>query len=166
MSDDLVVTLPVKQFMLMEHCPPEWRRLDLYLFRDDALAFYVGQSYVAFDRVWEHIRHGFRGRSVIGRFILCNWPKSLNYQIDLLSSQASQFAPLQHNLNMAEAELIQRWSPCFNQALNHQPTPLPDRYILPSAPLRCSHSLTKLMREAERAVKAEDRRRWLTVVEQ
>lgn len=165
MSDDGVVTLPVKQFMLIEHCPPDWRGLDLYLFRDEDLVFYVGQSYVAFDRVWEHLRHGFRGRSVIGRFILTNWPKSLNYQIDLLSSQASQFAPLQYNLNLAEAELIQRWSPCFNQALNHQPTPLPNRYTLPSAPLRCSHSLNKLLREAERAVKVDERRRWLTVSE-
>lgn len=165
MSDDLVVTLTVKQFMLMEHCPPDWRRLDLYLFRDENLAFYVGQSYVAFDRVWEHIRNGFRGRSVIGRFILCNWPKSLNYQIDMLSSQSSQFAPVQHNLNAAEAELIQHWSPCFNQALNHQPTTLPDLYLPPNAPLRCPRSLTKLIREAEHAVKMDERRRWLTVTE-
>jgi len=165
MSDDRVVTLPVKQFMLIEHCPPDWRGLDLYLFRDEDLVFYVGQSYGAFDRVWEHLRQGFRGRSVIGRFILCNWPKSLNYQINLMSSQSIPFAPVQHNLHAAEAELIQRWSPCFNQALNHQPTPLPDRYILPSAPLRCSRSLTRLLREAERAVKVDERRHWLTVSE-
>jgi hypothetical protein len=163
MKNNLVVTLPVKQFMLTEHCPSDWRVLDLYLFRDEDLVFYVGQSYLAFDRVWEHLRHGFRGRSVMGRFILCNWPKSLNYQIDLLSSQSSQFAPVQHNLNAAEAELIQRWSPCFNQTLNHQPTPLPDQYTPPSAPLRCSRNLHKLMREAERAVKADERRRWLTL---
>jgi hypothetical protein len=159
------MTLLVKRFMLIEHCPLEWRALDLYLFRDEDIVFYVGQSESAFARVWEHLRNGFKGRSVIGRFILSNWPRSLNYQIELMSSQSSQFATLNHDLDAAEAELIQRWSPCFNQALNHQPTPLPSRYAPPNAPLRCSRSLTTLTREAERAVKAEERRHWLIAPE-
>ncbi|HSN74705.1 MAG TPA: hypothetical protein VL334_06360, partial [Anaerolineae bacterium] len=54
----------VKEFLLTEQrCPPDWRPLDLYLFRDDAVVFYVGQSYVAFDRVWRHILDGYKGRS-------------------------------------------------------------------------------------------------------
>ena len=164
-SDDLVITLPLKRFLLIEHCPAEWRVLDLYLFRDDDIAFYVGQSDLAFARVWGHLRHGFRGRSLIGRFIWCNWPRSLNYHIELMSSCARRFEALRYNRNGAEAELIQHWSPCFNEALNRQPTPLPKHYTAPNAPLRCSRSLRQLMREAERAVKMEERQRWLTVPE-
>jgi hypothetical protein len=76
---DLHIVLPLKRFLLIEQCPATWQTLDLYLFRDDAVAFYVGQSHVAFDRVWEHLRNGFKGRSVVGRFIWSNWPKSLSF---------------------------------------------------------------------------------------
>lgn len=165
MSADLEIQLPVKRFLLIEHCPAEWRTLDLYLFRDDDIVFYVGQSGLAFARVWEHLRNGFRGRSPVGRFIWCNWPKSLNYQIELLSSHARHFAALNYNLNAAEAQLIEHWSPCFNEALNRQPTPLPNHYAAPNAQLHCSRSLRQLRREAERAVKMEERQHWLTALE-
>lgn len=164
-SDELEIRLPVKQFLLIEQCPAEWRLLDLYLFRDNDIVFYVGQSGLAFTRVWEHLRNGFRGRSIVGRFIWCNWPMSMNYQIELMSSRAHRFAALHFNLNAAEADLIQQWSPCFNGALNGHPTPLPKQYVAPNARLRCSRSLRQLTREAERAVKMEERRRWLTVPE-
>jgi hypothetical protein len=164
-SDDLEIALPVKRFLLIEQCPAEWRALDLYLFRDGDVVFYVGQSDLAFARVWEHLRQGFRGRSLMGRFIWCNWPRSLNYHIELLSSRARRFAPLSHNRNAAEAELIQHWSPCFNEALNRQPTLLPKHYTAPNAPLRCSRNLRQLMREAEHAVKMDERQRWLIAPE-
>ena len=160
-SDDLEIRLPVKRFLLLEQSPAEWRVLDLYLFRDEDVVFYIGQSDLAFARVWGHLRHGFRGRSLIGRFIWCNWPTSLNYHIELMSSRARRFATVGNNRNAAEADLIHHWSPCFNEALNHQPTPLSKRYAALNAPLRCSRSLRQLTREAERAVKAEARRRWL-----
>ena len=158
---DLHITLPLKHFLLIEQCPAAWQMLDLYLFRDDAVAFYVGQSYVAFDRVWEHLRNGFKGRSVVGRFVWSNWPKSLNFTIELLTAQAPRFADVGHDLNGAERQLIQQLSPCFNAALNHTPTPLPPVYFPPSAPIRCSRSLNKLIHEAERAVVAGERRRLL-----
>ena len=158
---DLHIVLPLKRFLLIEQCPATWQTLDLYLFRDDAVAFYVGQSHVAFDRVWEHLRNGFKGRSVVGRFIWSNWPKSLSFTIELLTAQAACFADVGHNLNGAERQLIQQWAPCFNAALNHAPTPVPPAYFPPSAPIRCSRSLTKLRHEAERAVAAEERRRLL-----
>ena len=164
-SPELDISLPVKRFLLLEQCPVEWRSLDLYLFRDEDVVFYVGQSGLAFGRVWEHLRQGFRGRSLVGRFIWCNWPRSLNYQIELLSSRAPRFAVLNYDLNAAEADLIQHWSPCFNEALNRQPKPLPTRYAAPNAPWRCSRNLRQLMREAERAVKADERQRWLTTSE-
>ncbi|RPJ21906.1 MAG: hypothetical protein EHM33_24905, partial [Chloroflexi bacterium] len=82
------VTLKLKQFILLEECPEEWKKLDLYMFRDENSVFYVGQSYIAFHRVWDHIKNGYKWRSDVGRFILCNWPKSMNYEIELLSSSA------------------------------------------------------------------------------
>jgi hypothetical protein len=158
---DLHIALPLKRFLLIEQCPAPWQALNLYLFRDDAVVFYVGQSYVAFERVWEHLRNGFKGRSVVGRFIWSNWPKSLNFTIELLTAQAARFADVGHDLNAAERLLIQQGAPCFNAALNHAPTPVPPTYFPPSAAMRCSRSLNKLIHEAERAVAAEERQRLL-----
>jgi len=157
----LQITLPLKRFMLIEQCPPQWHALDLYLFREADVVFYVGQSALAFERVWEHLRRGFRGGSLVGRFILCNWPTSLSYDIELISSHAEQFATMGYQRLAAEGYLIQRFAPCFNEALNKQPTPLPQRYALPNAKLRCSRNLNQLIREADRAVQADERRLWL-----
>jgi len=41
---DQTITLPLKRFLLIEQCPPDWKSLDLYLFRDDSVAFCAGQS--------------------------------------------------------------------------------------------------------------------------
>ncbi len=148
----------LKRFLITAACPPEWRAFDLYLLRDDEVVFYVGQSYLAYDRVWQHITDGYKARSLVGRFVLCNWPKSMNFTIELWSSQADRFATVHHDLNAAERALIEQYAPCFNDALNQQPTPLPDRYAPPTAPRRCSRSLNKLIHEAERAVRAEERK--------
>ncbi|MEZ4643972.1 MAG: hypothetical protein R3E31_14790 [Chloroflexota bacterium] len=140
MNDPLHSTLPIKQFLLIETCPTAWRPLDLYLFRDEAVVFYVGQSHLAFDRVWEHIRYGFKGRSTVGRFILCNWPTSMKFTVELLSSRADQFASVAHDLDAAERQLITQYAPCFNDVWNEQPTPLPEKYVpetwpFPAAPV-------------------------------
>jgi hypothetical protein len=157
--NEQLVSLPLKRFLLIEQCPPAWKELDLYLFRDEQVVFYVGQSHLAFARVWKHLRNGFKGRSVVGQFIWCNWPKSMNFTVELLSSQAEPFGVIANDLNEAERFLIQQWAPCFNAALNREPTPLPPTYSPPTAPIRCSRSLNKLMHEAERAVQADERRR-------
>lgn len=156
---DQPIALPLKRFLLIEQCPAAWQELDLYLFRDDAVVFYVGQSQLAFARVWDHLRSGFKGRSVVGRFIWSNWPKSMNFTIELLSAQAAQFDPVGHDLNAAERQLILQWAPCFNAAQNSQPTPVPPIYAPINAPIRCSRSLNRLMHEAERAVTADETRR-------
>ncbi len=161
MADHHLV-LSLKRFLIVAECPPAWRAFDLYLFHDDEVVFYVGQSYVAYDRVWQHITDGYKARSVVGRFILCNWPRSLNFMIELWSSQADRFAEADHDLNAAERSLIEHYAPCFNDALNQRPTPLPDRYAPPSAPIRCSRSPNKLIHEAERAVRLEERKTWST----
>lgn len=158
--NDPKVTIPLKRFLLIEQCPQAWQRLDLYLFRDEAVVFYVGQSHLAFARVWEHLLNGFKGHSIMGRFVWVNWPKSMKFTIELLSSQSQEFYSVHNDVNAAEQWLIRQWSPCFNVSYNPQPTSLPPTYLPPNASLRRRRSLKQLIREAERAVQAEDNRLW------
>jgi hypothetical protein len=97
----------------------------------------------------------------MGRFVWCNWPKSMHFTIELLSSQSEEFAVVENDLSAAERLLIQRWSPCFNVSQNSRPTPVPDTYLPPNAPFRRRRSLNKLIHDAERAVKAEDTGLWM-----
>ena len=151
------ITLPLKRFILIEQCPPEWKHLDLYLFRDEHVVFYVGQSQVAFARVWDHLKGGFHGHSMVGRFMWSNWPVSMKFTIGLLSSQSEEFASIGNNLSAAEGQLIERWSPCFNASLNKRPTSIPSHYAPANARLRCG-GLNKLIHQAERVVKVDDAR--------
>src|SRR5512137_1541114 len=112
--DDQKVAISLKRFLLVDQCPADWKSLDLYLFRDESVVFYVGQSCLAFARVWEHLMGGFHGHSIVGRFIWCNWPKSMNFTIELLSSQFKEFDGVGNDLSAAERQLIQQWTPCFN----------------------------------------------------
>lgn len=155
------VTIPLKRFLLIERCPTAWEEMDLYVFRDESVVFYVGQSQLAFSRVWEHLINGFHGHSIIGRFVWCNWPKSMKFTIELLSSQFEEFNIVGNRLDSAEKQLIQFWSPCFNVSQNNVPTRLPDYYRPVSAKLRCSRSLNKLIHEVERVVRAEDTEIWI-----
>ena len=159
------VVIPLKRFLLVNQCPAAWKGLDLYLFRDENVVFYLGQSHLAFARVWEHLLSGFKGHSIVGRFVWCNWPRSMSFTIELLSSRSEQFVDVTDELNASEALLIQRWSPCFNISQNHQPTPLPNSYLPPNAPFRRRRSLNLLIHEAERAVKADDTKLWLENME-
>jgi hypothetical protein len=162
---DPKIAISLKRFLLIEQCPADWKAFDLYLFRDEEVVFYVGQSYLAFARVWEHLLGGFHGHSIVGRFVWCNWPKSMKFTIELSSSQSAQFTAVGNDLNAAERLLIQQWSPCFNISLNSQPTPVPGLYLPPNARFRRNYSLNKLIHEAERAVRAEDNQLWLQELE-
>ena len=156
------VSIPVKRFLLTEeHCPEAWKRFDLYLIRDEAVAFYIGQSHSAFGRVWEHLLGGFKGHSIVGRFVWNNWPHSMNFTIELMSSQSDEFDAVGNNLNAAERQLIEQKSPCFNISLNSQPTPLPEGYFPPNAKPRRNRSLRRLIYEAARAQQAEEKQRLL-----
>ena len=159
------IAMPLKRFLLIQECPTSWKGLDLYLLRDEDVAFYVGQSHLAFARVWEHLLSGFKGHSMVGRFIWCNWPRSMSFTIELLSSQSEQFSEVKHDLNACERLLIQQWSPCFNISLNNQPTALPNCYLPANAPFRRRRSFHALVHEAERAVKADDTKLWLENME-
>lgn len=159
------IVISVKRFLLIEQCPESWKDLDLYLFRDENIVFYVGQSHLAFARVWDHLLGGFKGHSLVGRFVWCNWPKSMNFTIELMSSRSEIFDRVENDLDASERMLIQRWAPCFNISQNNEATPLPSSYLPPNAPFRRRKSLMMLIREAERAVKAENDRRWLDGIE-
>ena len=159
------VVIPLKRFILIEGCPEAWKGFDLYLFRDGDVAFYVGQSQLAFARVWKHLLGGFHGHSIVGRFIWCNWPRSMSFTIELLSSRSEQFNNVGNDLNASERSLIKRWSPCFNVSLNNQPTLLPGSYLPPNAPFRRRQSLNAMIHEAERAVKSDDTKLWLQNME-
>ena len=163
--NDQHVVISLKRFLLIEQCPVEWQSLDLYLFRDEAVVFYIGQSHLAFARVWEHLLGGFKGHSIVGRFVWCNWPKSMSFMIELLSSQSEQFRVVGHEVSASERLLIQHWSPCFNLSQNVQPTSVPECYLPPNAPFRRRRSLNMLLHEAERAVKAEDTKLWIQNLE-
>jgi hypothetical protein len=155
------IKLKLKKFILLEECPEDWKRLDLYVIRDEHSVFYIGQSYRAFERVWDHIRNGYKWRSDVGRFILCNWPKSMNYEIELLSSGSPEFASVDHNLLRAEEMLIRRYKPCFNVSQNGSPSPIPEVYLPPSSEIRCSRSLRRLQYQAEQAILNDERKKWL-----
>ena len=159
------VAMPLKRFLLIDQCPEAWKGLDLYLFRDESVAFYVGQSYLAFARVWTHLLNGFKGHSIVGRFVWCNWPRSMNFTIELLSSKSEQFEAVENDLNAAERSLIQLWTPCFNTSQNSQPRPVPDSYSPPNARMIRRRSLKQLIHEAERVVKAEETKRWVQDLE-
>ncbi len=147
MPDD-TLSLSLPQFLSVEECPAEWRHFDLYLFRDEAVVFYVGQSQSAFDRVWEHVHLGPRGHSTVGRFVLCNWPRSARFTVELWSSRGARFAGVGHNLDAAERQLIEEYAPCFNDALNRSPTPLPAGYTLPAAQIKQVRSYRRMLQEA------------------
>lgn len=159
--NDHTISIQLKRFLLLEGCPPDWKDIDLYLFRDNDVVFYIGQSQLAFARVWEHLLSGFKGHSIVGRFVWCNWPQSMNFTVELLNSRSEQFNDVGNDLSASERLLIQRWSPCFNVSQNEQPTPLPISYLPPNTPFRRRRSLNALLHEAERAVKADDTKLWL-----
>lgn len=140
--------MPLKTFLTFPTCPPRWKGYDLYIVQDAQVAFYVGQSYCAFDRVWEHIHGGPHGHSLLGRFVLANWPRSGSFTVTLLDSRSERFAPLLNNRDAAERTLIETMTPCFNTALNGTPAPLPMEYLPPNAPIKFLKSYKRMIREA------------------
>jgi hypothetical protein len=158
------VILSLKEFLVLEGCPPEWLGLNLYLFRDEQTAFYAGQSERAFERAWQHIHDAYKGRSVIGRFILCNWPVSMHFTLEFFSAAHLRFAEVGHDLNAAEKQLIEQWQPCFNVSANPTPTPLPGCYQPPSAHPQHLRRLGMMKSEARAHLRAENRRRTLDEV--
>lgn len=143
-----MLAVPVKYFLTCETCPADWFAYDLYLFRDESVVFYVGQSELAFARVWRHLHDGFKGRSLVGKFIRVNWPRSMNFIIELYAATEADFADLHHDRTAAEARLIARYHPCFNGTLNSTPTPLPAIYKPPTATVRQPRNIGYMQRLA------------------
>ncbi len=147
------IAVPLRKFLTITECPPRWKGYDLYLFRDERVAFYAGQSFCAWERVWDHLKGGPHGHSIIGRFILCNWPASGRFTLELFSSQGPRFAGVGHSLDAAERLLIETYTPCFNVALNAEPLPLPAGYLPPNASIKYLKNFRRMLREAEIAEK-------------
>ncbi len=101
----------------------------------------------------------------MGRFVWCNWPTSMNFTVELLSSRLEQFGVVGNGLSAAERLLIQQWTPCFNVSQNREPTPVPNSYLPPNAPFRRRRSLNALIHEAQRVVQAEDTKLWIQEME-
>jgi hypothetical protein len=143
------VSIQLKQFLTFtEYCPPRWKAFDLYVVSDEQVAFYVGQSQCAFERLWEHIRGGPKGHALLGRFILCNWPRSASWTVSLLSSSAARFAGVDFQRDAAERLLISELRPCLNVSLNDQPNSLPACYLPPNTPVKNLRSFRRMLREA------------------
>lgn len=142
------LSLPLRRFLIVEKCPAEWQHFDLYLVRDESVVFYVGQSYTAFNRVWSHIYDGWKGRSLVGRFVLMNWPRALHFVVELYHSQAADFQPVDHDLNRAEQKLIAAYCPCFNDTHNPNPASLPAHYNPPTVRVRHPRNPQAMIREA------------------
>jgi len=160
-TGDACVSLSLARFLITADLPDGWARYDLYVIQDDDVAFYVGQSDLAFRRVWSHLEGGFKGRSVVGRFVLLNWPAALRFTVALWRSTAERFVPLGNTRDAAERQLIETLAPCFNAALNRAPTPLPRHYTPPDARARHPRSLRRMIADAEHAVQlADGRRAW------
>ena len=143
---------------MIQACPPEWQRLDLYLFRDalapkSDIVFYIGQSACAFRRVWRHIEDGFKGRSLVGKFVRVNWPRSMNFTVELLDSGCFESAyrgsdDRASHRTAVERRLIETYRPCFNTTWNEKPTPLPQGYKSPAAATRFPRHMGHMVREA------------------
>lgn len=142
------LSLPLRCFLVVEKCPTEWQHFDLYLIRDESVVFYVGQSRCSFQRLWNHIYDGWKGRSLLGRFVLMNWPRSLRFVVEFHHSQAEPFTPFGHDLNLAEQFLIATHRPCFNETHNPNPTSLPPGYNPPTVRVRHPRNPKAMIREA------------------
>jgi hypothetical protein len=146
------IAILLQSFLTITACPPRWKAFDLYLIRDEQVVFYVGQSVCAFNRVWEHLKGGPHGHSIVGRFLLCNWPRSGRFTVELLRSQGPRFTDA-GSLDAAERMLIEAYRPCFNVALNGLPFPLPEEFLPPNVPIKHLKNLRRMMREAGYAVR-------------
>ena len=159
------ISLPVKQLLTIQDCPDEWQRFDLYTFgdvpeREPNATFYVGRSESAFRRVWQHLEGGFKGRSLVGKFVRVNWPTAMNFVVELLDSGCFDSAYRANpdratHRTAVERHLIETLHPCFNTTWNEQPSPLPAHYRPPTASVRYPHHLGRMMREARVATERD-----------
>jgi hypothetical protein len=108
----------------------------IYVVRDAALVFYVGQSRRdVVTRFWEHLQ----APSHLGQLISLNAPASHQWSVDFYAlADCAAFVPQkslfalqewQHfDMAMAEQALIAALHPVLNHDFNSKPTPLPARY--------------------------------------
>ena len=159
-----IAVLPLMHLLTITTCPEPWIQHDLYLIHDGTTVFYVGQSGCAFTRVWRHLQDGFKGRSLVGKFVRVNWPRSHRFTVELMPSRTvSTDDAMCDNAtrDRAEQELIGALQPCFNETHNARPTPVPPGYKSPQATVSRPRHIKTMMREAEQAwQQATNRSAW------
>lgn len=108
----------------------------IYVVRDEAIVFYVGQSKRdVIERFWEHLTKPSR----LGQLIASNRPQSLAWTVQFWTladcrpfvQQKRLFADQEwerFDMDMAERALIEAFRPVLNRDFNLQPTPLPAHY--------------------------------------
>jgi len=118
----------------------------LYVVRDGAVVFYVGQSQDVRARLNEHIgRQGGRCAptwpSLLGQAILDNLPEARDWTIKLWTIADCQEeldsdvpSPWPWTKDVAEQHMILARRPCFNVTYNANPKALPERYYDPRTP--------------------------------
>ncbi len=104
----------------------------IYVVRDGATVFYVGQSRCPLTRLLGHMGQGEwvfpGGVSSVGEMIRVNRPQSLDWQIELLTLADCNAA----DVNTAEGALIHLYAPLLNrQGKRRRSAPLPKRYKTP-----------------------------------
>lgn len=112
----------------------------LYLVRDGATVFYVGQSVDPVERVRGHLGLGelaFAGTDRLGYFIEDNLPGAQAWQVILYTLEDCQAYLGAWDVQEAEERLIELARPCLNVQGNTSPSPIPAKYKRPwDKPLR------------------------------
>lgn len=100
----------------------------IYIFRDGEHVFYVGQSIDIGRRLHEHLL----STAQVGDLVRLNWPKSLSWQVEIMTVEECQPYVLREYpkstsmwLDTAERVLIRYYHPSLNGKLNFSPSKLP-----------------------------------------
>lgn len=122
----------------------------IYLFRDHIdpnLVYYVGKSGNAYNRFLDHIDEHCFFHSSVGRCLLKHAPETGKWYFEVYTLDDCKDIVLAHRATLspdsqafyerygnrydvddAEEAFINHYRPCFNVAMNPNPTPLPERY--------------------------------------
>lgn len=119
----------------------------IYVYRDNGVVFYVGQSKKPMYRFAQHMgKYRNACADLVGSFILDNMPESQDWQIEIYTLEEckpflthdirfyeeSINSPLPFIFDMvidqAEVALIRHFNPCLNTLDNPNPSRIPEKY--------------------------------------
>lgn len=145
-----MITATIEQlFLKAAYYSRATRGHKIYLFRDNDIPLYIGQSVNPFVRIYSHLAYKGPTASNIGNLVLQNHEVSPNWIVEfrrlaecheIVAEHSDRLLTFRHVLqrpqgyknptamNIAEAALIQHYRPCLNAAHNPAPHPLPGSY--------------------------------------